>query len=126
MFLLLIIIITLLFISTFKRYVPVKDVKCISLFSHCQLDNAVLVDVRDYNESSKDQIHESINIPIAYLDRYFREVPENKDIIIVASNKLERNMSIRFFRKSGYKVVGYLLMTERKKSKMKEDVYGVH
>jgi rhodanese-related sulfurtransferase len=126
MFILLIIIITLLFIFAFKRYVPIKDVKCISLFSHCQLDNAVMVDVRDYNESSKDPIDESINIPIAYLNRYYREVPDNKDIIIVSSDKLERNMAIRFFRKSGYKVVGYLLLNERTKSAIKGDYYGLH
>ena len=125
-FILFIIIITLLFIFTYKRYVPVKDLTCVSMFSHCQFDNYVMVDLRDYNDSSKGTIQESINIPIAYLNRYYREIPADKEIIIVASNALEKNISTRFLRKSGFKVIGYILMNERKNVNIKEDVYGIH
>ncbi|MFZ3589751.1 hypothetical protein ACOI1C_10825 [Bacillus sp. DJP31] len=72
-----------------------------------------IVDVRDYNRSYKQPIHGSTNIPIAYLPRFFQEV-SNKKIHVVASNHLDKNVSIRFFRKKGYKS---LFKKEDKKSK---------
>ncbi|MDZ5471265.1 hypothetical protein SM124_05850 [Bacillus sp. 31A1R] len=108
----------------YKRYVPVRGVPCIQSFNH---DIITIVDVRDYNESSNSNIPGAINIPVAYLDRYYNEI-NNKKIYIVAADHLEKNVSIRSLRKRGFSVMGYTL-TECTCSDKKyyggEDYYGV-
>lgn len=71
-------------------------------------DCITVLDVRDYNQSYKDSIQSSINIPIAYLKRNVAEI-QGKKIHIVATNHIEKNMSVRFLRKKGYKVISYSL-----------------
>lgn len=94
----------LLFI--YNRYVPVKGVQCVSSLNN--YDNVKILDVRDYNDSYHDPIPESVNIPVAYLKKYYPSVA-NSDLIIVASNTLEKNMSIRFLRKKGCTIIGYTI-----------------
>ncbi len=90
----------------YRRYFPVLGVKCRTTTPN---EHSIeVVDVRDYNQSYKSPIEGSVNIPIAYLPRYFHEI-SNKEIHVVASNDLDKNMSIRFFRKKGYNVMGYTL-----------------
>ncbi|WP_077211883.1 hypothetical protein [Bacillus dakarensis] len=90
----------------FIRYIPVAGVKCREL---CNLNETFkIVDVRDYNESYQDQILNGINIPIAYIKRHYHEINHSK-IFVVASNHLEKNISIRLLRKKGFVVVGYSL-----------------
>ncbi|KAA0546610.1 hypothetical protein FZW96_15335 [Bacillus sp. BGMRC 2118] len=104
-------IITLLVIGIiafiiYKRYYPVRGVECGTISPTEQ--SIEIVDVRDYNQSYKNPIEGSINIPMAYLNRYFSEISKKK-IHIVAANHLDMNMSIRFFRQKGFKVIGYTL-----------------
>ncbi|WP_108669112.1 hypothetical protein [Peribacillus acanthi] len=89
----------------YKRYVPVRGVPCSVL---PDLESTKIVDVRDYNLSYNDPIIRAINIPVAYMKRHFKEIP-NVNIHVVASDHLEKNMSIRFFRKKGFTVIGYTL-----------------
>jgi rhodanese-related sulfurtransferase len=96
-----------LLVFLYTRYFPVKGVKC------CQLSNLEgigiqIVDVRDYNYSYKDPILRAINIPVAYLKRNYHEIPRIS-VHIVAADPLEKNVSIRFLRKHGFKVAGYTL-----------------
>lgn len=91
----------------YKRYFPVCGVHCINepiLIN----EDVKIIDVRDYNESYKDKSKESIHIPIAYLKRYVKEIPNSK-LHIIASNPLEKNISVRFLRKQGYQIIGYTL-----------------
>lgn len=107
MIFLIIILLALIIGFIYKRYFPILGVRC----SHHPSNhpNAItVVDVRDYNQSYNDSIEDSVNIPVGYLKRYFHEIP-NLNIHIIASNSLEKNMSIRFFRKRGFKVVSYTL-----------------
>lgn len=90
----------------YTRYVPVKGIQCVSSLNTD--DHVKVLDVRDYNDSYRDSIPGAINIPIAYLKKYYHCVG-NSDIIIVASNNLEKNMSIRFLRKKGCNIIGYTL-----------------
>lgn len=104
-------IITLLMISIiafvfYKRYYPVRGVECGTISPTEQ--SIEIVDVRDYNQSYKNPIEGSINIPMAYLNRYFNEISKKK-IHIVAANQLDKNMSIRFFRQKGFNVISYTL-----------------
>lgn len=103
----LIIIVSMILLFFYKRYVPVKGVHCVR--SLIKDNNTIkIIDVRDYNDSYKQPIPGSINIPVAYLKRYYPSVANN-EIIIVASSTLEKNMSIRFLRKKGCQIVGYTL-----------------
>jgi rhodanese-related sulfurtransferase len=92
----------------FFRYLPVLGVHCTKTLDVEKENNLAIVDVRDYNQSYKDSISTSVNIPVAYLNRYFHEIP-SKHIHVVASTPLEKNISIRFLRKKGYHVKSYTL-----------------
>lgn len=75
------------------------------------LTTLIKIDVRDYNESYKNPVKGAINVPVAYLKRYYFEIP-SKDLIVVASNRLEKNVGVRFLRTKGFKVVGYTITNE--------------
>jgi rhodanese-related sulfurtransferase len=69
------------------------------------IKNINVIDVRDYNDSYKEPISGAVNIPIAYLNRYYSEIP-NVDLYIVASDKIEKNMGVRILRKKGFQIIG--------------------
>jgi hypothetical protein len=101
----------------FTRYFPIlglhyMDKKVIEL-STCNI-----VDLRDYNDAYNIPFQGAITIPLAYLKRNHNELP-NSDLIVVASNHLEKNIGIRILRKKGFKVVGYTL-TDLKLEVIKE------
>lgn len=100
----LILIIGLVAILVFKRYFPVLGLKCLK-WEEFDIKNSNVIDVRDYTVSHKEPIPGAINIPIAYLNRYYSEIP-NVDIYIVGSDKIEKNMGIRILRKKGFQVIG--------------------
>jgi rhodanese-related sulfurtransferase len=69
------------------------------------IKNVNVIDVRDYNDSYKEPIPGAINIPIAYLNRHYPEIP-NIDLYIVASDKIEKNMGVRILREKGFQIIG--------------------
>ncbi|MEH7344209.1 hypothetical protein V7122_10075 [Bacillus sp. JJ1532] len=93
--------------ALYIRYCPVGNVKCTESLSH-PADSIEIVDVRDYNQSYKDPVSGAINIPYAYMKRHYSDI-SSKTIHVIASDYLERNMSIRFLRKRGYTIAGYTL-----------------
>ncbi|WP_442599723.1 hypothetical protein [Neobacillus sp. D3-1R] len=103
-----IMIVTALLILLYRRYIPVCGVQCMNVPATLN-DDVIIIDVRDYNQSYKDSNHKSIHIPIAYLKRYVKEIPNTK-LHVIAADPLEKNMSIRFLRKQGYQIIGYTLM----------------
>lgn len=83
--------------------------ECTDLQNKSQVDeDVILIDLRDYNISTKNPISEAINIPIAYLKRYYRDIHAKK-VHVIASDQLEKNMGIRFLRKKGFKISSYSL-----------------
>lgn len=104
---LLIIVLGILSVFLYIRYFPVKGVKCIES-PKFELDEVRILDVRDYNYAYKEPIQEAINIPTGYLKRNYRQISTNK-VHVIATNQLEKNISIRFLRKKGFNVVGYTL-----------------
>jgi hypothetical protein len=92
----------------YKRYVPVSGIRCSEIESVSGEQEKVILDIRDYNASYKDVFEDAINIPISYLKRYAEDIP-NKDVHIVASNVLEKNVGIRLLRKKGFAVTGFTL-----------------
>jgi rhodanese-related sulfurtransferase len=102
------ILFAIVFSILYKRYFPVSGVQCIDI-KNTQLEKRnVLLDLRDYDVSSKDPIPGAVNIPIAYLKRYSHTIPK-KEVHVIAENPLEKNIGIRYLRKKGYKVLRYTL-----------------
>lgn len=92
----------------FRRYFPILSVPCISNFKDVKRGNGVILDSRDYNECSRESIPGSIQIPYAYLARYYHEIP-NEPIHLIVTNTLDRNLSIRFLKKKGFHIQSYSL-----------------
>ncbi|WNS74917.1 hypothetical protein RRV45_18850 [Bacillus sp. DTU_2020_1000418_1_SI_GHA_SEK_038] len=107
MLFLYILILSIILGFMYIRYCPVGNVKCTKTVNH-PIDSIEIVDVRDYNQSYRDPIPGAINIPFAYMKRRYTDISGN-DIHVIASDYLEKNMSIRFLRKRGYKIIGYTL-----------------
>jgi rhodanese-related sulfurtransferase len=88
----------------YRRYVPVMGTKRISVFHEgCE---AVLVDVRDFHEASHSPMESAVHIPLAYLARQHHDIPK-KEVVVVVSDRILRNLSIRQLKKHGYDVKGY-------------------
>lgn len=91
----------------YKRYVPVLGIPFINR-NNLDYDHMVIIDLRDFNISYKDPVKGAVNIPIAYLNRSIAEIP-NREVYIIASSSLEKNLGIRLLRKKGFRVVGYTI-----------------
>jgi hypothetical protein len=117
MLLLLILFFSIILGSLYLRYFPVRGVPCVSSLNQ-GADSIKMVDVRDYTQSYKDPIPGSTNIPVMYLNRNYREL-SRMQVLVVASNRLEKNISIRFLRKKDINVVGYRLTRCKCKQKAK-------
>lgn len=89
-----------------KRHSSLKSVPCIDV--HHNNVTAQVIDFRDYNNIPNQLSSDTIVIPIAYLKRYYHEIP-SKDVHVVASTKLEKNIGIRFLQRNGFHVTGYSL-----------------
>lgn len=98
-------IISLFFITLyFNRYIPVRNVPVVN----AKEKDAVFVDLRDYQDSAKDPVKGAINIPCGYLKRYMKEILDQQ-IVIIASNEVEKNFGARLLKKYGFKVKGYTI-----------------
>lgn len=93
-------------LTLYRRYFPVGNA------TFKQSEHDVLLDVRDYHIVYKDVISGAITLPYGYLKRYYREIPQ-KNVIVIAENKLEKNLAIRFLKQKGYHVKGYILKNDR-------------
>ncbi|MCT2535763.1 sulfurtransferase [Aquibacillus koreensis] len=92
----------------YLRYFPIKGIPCIDVNSD-QIEQLKLkLDIRDYNSSSKREVKGSITMPVAYLKRYYREIP-SKEVHVIASDVMEKNLGIRFLRNKGFKVSSYTI-----------------
>lgn len=89
-----------------RRYLPVKNVPYEGKVEEVQ---EVIVDIRDYNISDKNPLEGSINIPVAYIERYHEEIPRDK-VHLVVHDELEKNIGVRMLRKKGIQVISYSVM----------------
>ena len=102
-----------LLVMLYKRYIPVQGVKYYP-FEELDLSKLKILDVRDYNESYKNPIAGSLNIPLGYLKRNSNEIPHG-DLHLVVSSLLEKNVGARVLRQKGFQVVGYSLVNNKYK-----------
>lgn len=89
----------------YKRYIPIVDTPLISEFT--PTTDTVLLDLRDYQTTFKKPIEGAMNIPYAYLNRYYKEIPRG-NIIIVATDTVEKNLAIRLLKNKGYQISGFM------------------
>jgi rhodanese-related sulfurtransferase len=97
----------------YRRYFPVRGVK------HYQLEGLDfsklrILDVRDYNESYKNPIDGALNIPLSYLKRNIHEIPD-KNLHLIVTSLLEKNVGARILKEKGYRVVGYSFISDQSK-----------
>lgn len=93
----------------YTRYFPVRGVKCVN---KTELKNkATIVDLRDYSESAKEVVIGAIALPIAYIKRHHHGLPQ-REIYVVASDRVERNIGIRLLQRSGHRVAGYSIIND--------------
>jgi rhodanese-related sulfurtransferase len=104
---LLVLSVVILVITSYKRYFPVKKVPCIE--NGFKDHNAIILDIRDYNESVNDIPHGTLHIPYAYLRRFNKEISHD-NLHVIASDRLELNLGLRFLMKKGFKVISYEIM----------------
>ncbi|MGM0875386.1 MAG: hypothetical protein ACQEWV_11410 [Bacillota bacterium] len=86
----------------------IKSVPCVDVKQSLHDEKQVVVDFRDYNNLSNNQVTNAIVIPIPYLKRYYHEIP-SKYVHVIAANNLEKNIGVRFLQKNGFHVTGYSL-----------------
>nr|WP_223305306.1 sulfurtransferase [Peribacillus butanolivorans] len=103
-FYLLLLTVVILVPSLYKRYVPVKNVPCEK--NNSKEHSAILLDIRAYNQKQDDINRDALNIPYAYLKRFNKEIP-HENIHVIASDKLEVNLGLRFLIGKGIKVTSY-------------------
>lgn len=102
-----VLLIMILSIPIYNRYFPIKSVPCIK--NGCKNQNATILDIRDYHISSKDHAEETLKIPFSYLRRYNTEI-SNHNIHLIASDRVELNLGLRFLLRKGFDVSSYEIM----------------
>lgn len=101
----LIVVVLLLCIMLYKRYFPVLDIPCEKI-GHDKT-SAVVLDIRDYN-IDVNHIKSDMRIPYAYLKRFNGEIP-NEKLHVIANDRLELNLGVRYLVSKGYHVASYQL-----------------
>jgi rhodanese-related sulfurtransferase len=97
--------------SILQRYVPVYGVSPIDIEHELREDKVALVDVRDYNTTANMSIDGDFHIPYAYLNRHYKDI-QKKEVVLVVSDTLLLNLSVRFLRKKGYTIKGYHMIAD--------------
>lgn len=100
-------LLTPILLIAYKRYCPVKGIICIKK-NKLKDSTIIVLDIQDYNETSTYSEEGTLNIPFAYLKRFYLEIPQGK-IHVIAEDKLELNLGLRFLIKKGFTINSYEL-----------------
>ena len=107
MLVLLIIIILLgILFMVYERVVPVTGVAAFDPKRKKVRKETVLLDVRDYDMASNDPVEGSVHLPLAYIRRYVHKI-EMREIVLIVSDQLSLNLSVRFLQRKGFTITGY-------------------
>lgn len=93
----------------YQRYVPVRHVPNMDMTNKDLEKHIVYLDVRDYQDASHKPVQGAMNLPYAYLKRHHDQI-KSCEVVVVASDPVLKNLSIRFLKGQGFKVVGYQLV----------------
>ncbi|MCK8099003.1 sulfurtransferase [Bacillus sp. 2CMS4F] len=103
-------------IATSRRYYPIVGISCIHKDKLEAMDMTIL-DIRHYNDVPTFSDDIILNIPYAYLKRFYLEIPRDK-IHIIAHDRVELNLGVRFLKNKGIHVNSYELATCKCKNKL--------
>ncbi|WP_338704811.1 sulfurtransferase [Priestia aryabhattai] len=106
----------------YRRYYPVKRIQCMRELEAKELGRTI-VDIRHYHEAHDSK---GLVMPYAYLKRFYLEIPQGS-VHVIAEDRVELNLGVRFLRKKGFQVRSYELAACKCQSKGKKGVfdYGV-
>ncbi|RYG73489.1 hypothetical protein EU245_06305 [Lentibacillus lipolyticus] len=108
-----ILILTMVLVFIYRRYVPVAGIGNFPLHSvSYSKEEVILVDTRDFQLSCRNPIKCAYQLPIPYLKRYIHEIPSDKHVVIVASDYEGKNLGARFLKQKGINVIGFHMMKE--------------
>ena len=102
-YLILIVTFLLVCIILYRRYFPVLGIPC-KKSGHDKASTVVL-DIRDYNIDVNHN-QSDMRVPYAYLKRFIQEIP-NEKLHVIANDRLELNLGIRYLSNKGYHVTSY-------------------
>ncbi|WJF85446.1 sulfurtransferase [Bacillus subtilis] len=105
----------MIIIATYRRYYPITGISCIHKDKLKAIDMTIL-DIRHYNDVANFSDNIILNIPYAYLKRFYLEIPRDK-IHIIARDRVELNLGVRFLKRKGIHVNSYELATCKCKNK---------
>nr|WP_254149476.1 sulfurtransferase [Bacillus subtilis] len=108
-------LIFVIIIATYRRYYPITGISCIHKDKLKAIDMTIL-DIRHYNDVPNFSDDIILNIPYAYLKRFYLEIPRDK-IHIIARDRVELNLGVRFLKRKGIHVNSYELATCKCKNK---------
>ncbi|KOO46164.1 rhodanese-like domain-containing protein [Priestia koreensis] len=94
----------------YQRYVPVQGVRKVDSVD-CEQSGISLVDVRHFNEITKQPCPSAIHIPLAYLERHHSDIPL-REVVVIVNDRISRNLSVRRLKKLGFDVRGYMCTCE--------------
>ncbi len=104
-------LVTISFVYLYRRYLPVSGVTLIQIDEESDvLKELIIIDTRDYLTSSRDPLPSAYCMPLPYLNRHYKELPD-QGMIIFASDYVEKNLSARILRSKGKRVAGYCLVS---------------
>lgn len=109
---LLFLVFMLVVFFVYQRYIPVSGVPAVA--EHIKDKDMIILDIRDYQSTFNGPIEDSLNIPYPYLKRYYREIPKG-NLIIVASDLIEKNLAIRFLLKRNFSISGFIILDGQRK-----------
>ncbi|MFC2948148.1 rhodanese-like domain-containing protein [Virgibacillus sediminis] len=116
------IIIAWIAIQLYRRNIPVTGVKKVSPFDLLAVEEEkMLLDVRDFQTSSDNRLEHVQNMPLPYLHRYYKELP-NKRIILIAADHVEKNLAARFLKGKGVSINGYHLEKSNRKERYSYEI----
>ena len=65
---------------------------------------AVLIDVRTKEEFKEKHADQAVNIPVQLMERYYKYLPKDKEIIVYCRTGSRSHMAAQFLEKQGKKV----------------------
>ncbi|ADH99502.1 rhodanese-like domain-containing protein [Salisediminibacterium selenitireducens] len=109
---LVILLIAVIFV--YQRYFPPAKVDILNKIPEAVEGRRWILDIREYQDAEKSPIKGAFNVPLAYLNRHYpKEMPQ--EVVIVANDRVEVNLSCKLLSKKGYHVSGYHLCPVKNK-----------
>lgn len=110
MYIILIALIIVSLLYLYQSYFPVWYVPSLDAINNSiSNNNTVFLDVRDYQDASHKPVQGAVNLPYAYLKRHHGQI-SSWQVVVVASDAVSKNLTIRFLKGHGFKVIGYQLI----------------